>query len=45
MCAKFEFLDLQALLEDFLGLLTTDSAVNGNLLVPSDAEGTDGLTG
>jgi hypothetical protein len=41
--AQFVFLDLQATLENFLGLGTTDGNVNGNLFVTTDTEGTDGV--
>jgi len=42
---EFVFLDLQATLENFLGLGATDGNVNGDLFVPSDTERTDGVAG
>ena len=41
---EFVLLNLQASLEDLLGLGATDSAVNGNLFVTADGERTDGIT-
>ena len=38
-------LDLQRTLENLLSLGTPDSNVNGNLFVPADTEGTDGVAG
>jgi len=38
-------LDLEATLENLLGLGATDGDVNGDLLVTTDTEGTDGVTG
>lgn len=42
---QFVLLDLQATLENFLSLGTTDSDVDGNLFVTADTEGTDGVAG
>jgi hypothetical protein len=39
------FLDLEAALEDFNGLLAADGDMDSDLLVSSDAEGTDGVAG
>jgi hypothetical protein len=39
------FLDLETTLEDLLSLGATDGDVDGNLLVTTDTEGTDGVTG
>jgi len=41
--AKLIFLDLETTLEDFLSLWSTNSDVNGNLLVTTDAKGTDSV--
>lgn len=38
-------LNLQAALQDLLGLRATDSAVDGNLFVTTDGEGTNGVAG
>lgn len=38
-------LDLQALLEDLLGFLATDSAEAGDLFVSSDTERSNGVSG
>lgn len=38
-------LDLEATLEDLLGLSATDGDVDGDLFVTADTEGTDGVTG
>lgn len=38
-------LDLEATLENLLGLGTTDGNVDGNLFVPPDTEGSDGVAG
>jgi hypothetical protein len=43
--AKFIFLDLQSALQDFLSLWSTDSDVYSDLLVTTDTEGTDGVSG
>merc|ERR1712225_235402 len=43
--AELVLLDLQAALEDLLSLWPTDGDVAGDLLVPSDAEGSDGVAG
>lgn len=43
--AELVLLDLEATLEDLLGLGTTDGDVDGDLLVTADTEGTDGVTG
>lgn len=40
---QFVFLDLQAALEDFKGLGTTDGAVDGNLFIAADGEGADSV--
>ena len=39
------FLDLQALLQDLLGLLAAHSAVHSNLFVSSDAKRSHGVSG
>jgi len=39
------FLDLEATLQDFLCLWSTDSNVHGNLLITTDTEGSDGIAG
>lgn len=43
--AELVLLDLEATLEDLLGLGATDGDVDGNLFVTTDTEGTDGVTG
>ena len=43
--AELVLLDLEATLEDLLGLGATDGDVNGDLLVTADTEGTDGVAG
>ena len=43
--SEFVLLDLQATLEDFLGLGATDGDVDGNLFVTTDAERSDGVPG
>lgn len=43
--AKLIFLDLQATLQDFLGLWSTDSDVHSDFLVTTDTEGTDSVSG
>ena len=43
--AKLVLLDLEATLEDLLGLGATDGDVDGDLLVTADTEGTDGVAG
>lgn len=43
--AKLVFLDLEATLENLLCLGSADGDVNGDLLVTTDTEGTDGVTG
>jgi hypothetical protein len=43
--AELVLLDLEATLEDLLGLGATDGDVNGDLLVTTDTEGTDGVAG
>ena len=43
--AELVLLDLEATLEDLLGLGATDGDVDGDLLVTADTEGTDGVTG
>lgn len=43
--AQFVFLDLEATLEDFLGLGSADGDVNGDFLVTTDAKGSHGVAG
>lgn len=43
--AKLVLLDLEATLENLLGLGATDGDVDGDLLVTTDTEGTDGVAG
>jgi len=43
--AELVFLDLQSTLQDLLSLWSADSDVNGNLLVTTDTEGSDGVAG
>lgn len=43
--AELVLLNLQPTLQDFLGLGATDGDVNGDLLVTTDTEGTDGVSG
>lgn len=43
--AELVLLDLEATLEDLLGLGATDGDVNGDLLVTADTEGTDSVAG
>lgn len=43
--AELVLLDLEATLENLLGLGATDGDVDGNLFVTADTEGTDGVTG
>lgn len=43
--AQLVLLDLEATLEDLLGLGATDSDVDSNLFVTADTEGTDGVAG
>lgn len=43
--AQLVLLDLEATLEDLLGLGATDGDVDGDLLVTSDTEGSDGVAG
>merc|ERR1711997_776305 len=43
--AKLELAHLKSAFKDFFGLGPPDSAVNGNLLVPPDSEGSDGVPG
>jgi hypothetical protein len=43
--AKLIFLDLQSTLQDFLGLWSTNSYVYCDLLVTTDTEGSDGVSG
>lgn len=42
---EFVFLDLQALFKDLFSLGTTDSAVNGDLFITANGEGTDSVAG
>lgn len=43
--AELILLDLEATLENLLGLGATDGDVDGDLFVTTDTEGTDGVTG
>lgn len=43
--AELVLLDLEATLEDLLSLGATDGDVDGDLLVTTDTEGTDGVAG
>jgi len=43
--AEFVFLDLQSTLQDFLSLWSTDGDMYGNLLVTTDTECSDGVSG
>jgi hypothetical protein len=43
--AEFIFLDLQSALQDFLSLWAANSDVDGDLLVTTDTEGTDRVSG
>lgn len=43
--AELVLLDLQSTLQDFLCLWATDGNVDGDLLVTTDTEGTDGVAG
>lgn len=43
--AELVLLDLEATLENLLGLGATDGDVDGDLFVTADTEGTDGVTG
>lgn len=43
--AELVLLDLEATLENLLGLGATDGNVDGDLFVPADTEGTDGVAG
>jgi hypothetical protein len=43
--AELVLLDLEATLENLLGLGATDGDVDGNLFVTADTEGTDGVAG
>ena len=43
--AELVLLDLEATLDDLLGLGATDGDVDGDLLVTADTEGTDGVAG
>lgn len=43
--AEFVFLDLEATLDDFLSLGTSDSDMHGDLLVTTDTEGSDSVAG
>jgi hypothetical protein len=42
---EFVLLDLEATLEDLLGLGATDGNVDGDLFVTTDTEGTDSVAG
>lgn len=43
--SQLVLLDLEATLENLLGLGATDGNVNGDLFVTTDTEGTDGVAG
>ena len=43
--SEFVLLDLQASLQEFLGLISTDSHVHRDLLVPLNTEGSDCVAG
>jgi len=43
--AELVFLDLEATLENFLGLGATDGDVDGDLFVTTDTKGTDSVSG
>jgi hypothetical protein len=43
--AEFVFLDLQSTLQDFLSLWSTDSDMHSNLLVTTDTESSDSVSG
>ena len=43
--SEFVFLDLQSTLQDFLSLWSTNGDVHSDLLVTTDTEGSDGVTG
>jgi hypothetical protein len=43
LLSQLVFLDLEATLEDLLGLGATDGNVDGNLFVTTDTEGTDSV--
>jgi hypothetical protein len=43
--SEFVFLDLQSTLQDFLSLWSPDCDVHGDLLVTTDTEGSDGVSG
>lgn len=43
LAAEFVFLDLEASLEDLLGLGSSDRDVHGDLFVTTDTEGSDGV--
>jgi hypothetical protein len=43
--AEFVFLDLQSTLQYFLCLWATDGNMDGDLLITSDTEGSDGIAG
>jgi hypothetical protein len=43
--AELIFLDLQSTLQDFLCLWAADSDMDSDLLVTTDTEGTDGISG
>jgi hypothetical protein len=48
MCIRrspFTSTHLETLLEDFFGLSATNGAVNGDLLVTTDTEGSDSVAG
>lgn len=45
LLAELVLLDLETTLDDLLGLGATDGDVDGDLLVTTDTEGTDGVAG
>ncbi|GMR32326.1 hypothetical protein PMAYCL1PPCAC_02521, partial [Pristionchus mayeri] len=45
LAVKLVFLHLEPLVDDLLGLGSTDSAVNGDFFVSANSEGTDSVTG
>ena len=45
MKIEFSLTNLEALLQNFLGLGATDSAMDSDLFVTTDTEGPDGVTG
>lgn len=45
LLVQLVFLDLQSLLEDFFSLGSANGAVDSNLFVSADTEGTDSVSG